>query len=75
MPDEEKCEAFFRAQKTVVERKHHKGACADWCFAEPITAERLLCANRVLSAGLLFLTLFKLPIHIIIFCTLNSIFY
>jgi len=35
----------------VVERKYHKGACADWYFAEPITAERLLCANRVLCDG------------------------
>jgi hypothetical protein len=31
-------EAFLRAQKNVVEIKHHKGrqtSAPDWCFAEP----------------------------------------
>jgi len=39
-PDEEKCGAFLRVQKNVVERKLHKGACADCGFAESKNAEQ-----------------------------------
>jgi len=48
VPDEEKYEVFLRAQKNVVEEISIKAQSADWQFLEPITAERLLCANRVL---------------------------
>jgi hypothetical protein len=34
-PDKEKCEAFLRAQKNVVEQNTTKAQSADWCFAEP----------------------------------------
>jgi len=49
VPDEENAQ-HFTGTKKCAGAKYHKGACADWCFAEAITAERLLCANRVLSA-------------------------
>jgi hypothetical protein len=34
VPDEEKCEAFLRAQKNVLEQNTTKARSADWCFVE-----------------------------------------
>jgi hypothetical protein len=33
-PNKEKCEAFLRAQKNVLEQNTTKARSADWCFAE-----------------------------------------
>jgi len=52
--------SILRAQKIVLEQNATKARSADWCFAEAITAERLLCANRVLGEVKLFFISFFL---------------
>jgi len=42
-PDKEKCEAFLRAQKNVVEQNRTKGEARLW-FCGTQTAEQAVCA-------------------------------